>query len=53
VPGRRRGASSGCAFVFFGSASPASVVDASAANVKLVGADAGDEFGASVAGGGR
>ena len=46
------GSYSGCAFVFFGGASPPAVIDASAADLKLVGGDAYDYFGGSVSGGG-
>ncbi len=42
------GTDSGCAFIFFGSATPSSPIDASAANVKLIGGDAGDRFGVNV-----
>jgi len=45
------GTDSGCTLIFFGKASLSSVIDASAADVKLVGPDAGDEFGYSVSGG--
>ncbi|MBZ0137652.1 MAG: integrin alpha [Planctomycetes bacterium] len=44
------GTDSGAAFIFFGSASPAASVDASAADVILVGGDTGDRFGNSVGG---
>ncbi len=43
---------SGCAFIFFGSSNLPSVIDASNANVKLIGEDAGDMFGCSVSGAG-
>ncbi len=42
------GTNSGCAFIFFGSNSPASTIYASNANVKLIGEDTGDLFGVSV-----
>ncbi|MCD4656130.1 MAG: choice-of-anchor D domain-containing protein [Planctomycetes bacterium] len=45
------GTNSGCAFIFFGNSTPSTIIDASNANVKLIGEDAGDEFGFSVAGG--
>jgi len=45
------GEDSGTAFVFFGSASPSAIIDAASADVKLIGADAGDQFGASVSSG--
>ena len=44
------GEDSGCAFIFFGSATPSAIIDASNANVKLIGADIDDEFSSSVAG---
>ncbi|MBI2027483.1 MAG: FG-GAP repeat protein, partial [Deltaproteobacteria bacterium] len=43
---------SGVAFIFYGSANLAASIDASAANVKLIGEDAGDRFGSSVSGAG-
>ena len=46
------GDSSGCAFIFFGRTSP-ETIDASHANVKLMGKNDGDEFGFSVSRGGR
>jgi len=42
---------SGVAFIFYGSTSLALSIDASAANVKLIGEDSGDRFGYSVSGG--
>ncbi|MBI3018432.1 MAG: FG-GAP repeat protein [Deltaproteobacteria bacterium] len=45
------GSSSGVAFIFYGSTSLASSIDGSAANVKLIGEDAGDQLGISVSGG--
>ena len=42
---------SGAAFIFFGSAAPAGTLDASAADVILVGGDIGDRFGYGVGGG--
>ena len=44
------GNNSGCAFIFFGSATPSAIIDASNANVKLIGEDRSDHFGISVAG---
>jgi len=44
--------SQGAAYIFYGSASLSSSIDASAANVKLVGADTTDVFGFGVSGGG-
>jgi len=46
------GAAAGAAYVFFGSESLGATIDASVANVKLIGEDAGDGFGVSVAGDG-
>jgi len=43
---------SGVAFIFYGSTSLPSSIDASAADVKLIGEDANDEFARSVSGGG-
>jgi len=45
------GSDSGCAFIFFGSLNWNSTIDASNADVKLIGEDAGDYFGCSVSGG--
>ena len=42
------GTDSGVSFIFFGSASMAASIDASAANVKLIGGDVSDRFGVSV-----
>lgn len=42
------GAQAGVAFIFFGAAVPAAVIDASAANLKLVGRDPGDFLGYKV-----
>ncbi|MBI2027484.1 MAG: FG-GAP repeat protein, partial [Deltaproteobacteria bacterium] len=45
------GSSSGVAFIFYGSTSLAASIDASVANVKLIGEDTSDEFGVSASGG--
>jgi len=45
------GSAAGAAYIFYGSTSLGSLIDASAANVKLIGEDAGDRFGRSVSGG--
>jgi len=45
------GAVSGGAFIFFGSNTMPATIDASAADIVLIGADAGDVFGNSVSGG--
>ena len=45
------GTGSGCAFIFLGRQNWNSSIDASNANVKLIGEDAGDYFGCSVSGG--
>ncbi|MCK5347077.1 MAG: FG-GAP repeat protein [Candidatus Heimdallarchaeota archaeon] len=42
------GNNSGCAFIFFGSSNSSSSIDASNADVKLIGEDAYDQFGHSV-----
>ncbi|MBI3019263.1 MAG: FG-GAP repeat protein [Deltaproteobacteria bacterium] len=46
------GANSGVAYIFYGSATLASSINASLANVKLIGEAAGDRFGISVSGAG-
>jgi len=46
------GGASGVGFIFYGSTSLPSSIDASAADVKLIGEDANDQFGRSVSGGG-
>jgi len=46
------GGASGVGFIFYGSTSLPSSIDASTADVKLIGEDAGDELGRSVSGGG-
>jgi len=46
------GNNSGVSFVFYGSASSGATIDASAANVILIGEDASDYFGNAVSGGG-
>jgi len=46
------GAASGVVFIFYGSTSLPSSIDASAADIKLIGEDANDQFGRSVSGGG-
>ncbi|MCP4387715.1 MAG: hypothetical protein GY802_05435, partial [Gammaproteobacteria bacterium] len=43
------GIESGSAYVYFGSTSPSSTMNASDADIQLIGADAGDRFGISVA----
>lgn len=45
------GSAAGAAYVFYGSASLASSIDASAANVKLIGEDDEDNFGISISSG--
>ena len=45
------GHTSGCAYIFIGSSSPVSTIDAIDANVKLIGEDESDFLGWSVAGG--
>lgn len=45
------GASAGAAYIFFGSASLAATIDASAANSKLIGEAAGDNLGTGIASG--
>jgi len=42
---------SGCAFIFYGKSNLSSTIDAANADVKIIGEDAGDKFGGSVAGG--
>jgi len=46
------GAQSGSAYIFFGSETLPASIDASIANVKIIGEDANDYFGGSVSGGG-
>ncbi|MCD4656741.1 MAG: choice-of-anchor D domain-containing protein [Planctomycetes bacterium] len=46
------GSCSGCAFIFFGSSNPSSIIDSSKADVKLIGEDSGSRFGTSVSGAG-
>ncbi len=46
------GADAGAAYIFYGATNLSAQIDASAANVKLIGEDAGDSFGVSVSGAG-